>query len=81
MSRKTFGPPSSQAAAALSLPKREDNLIRSVLDIVSPQSVLDILVGYVRKANDADQMLATLALRGERAKPAIEARSGPSWST
>lgn len=81
MRRKTSEPPSSPGVATLPLPEREDNLIRSVLEMVSPQSVLDVLVGYVRKANDADQLLATLALRGERAKPAIEARSGPAWGT
>jgi hypothetical protein len=80
MTRKTSEPSLSPSAATRSL-TREDNLIRSVLDMVSPQSVLDVLVGYVRRANDADQLLATLALRGELAKPVIEARSGPAWST
>jgi hypothetical protein len=81
MPPKTSESPPAQSAAALPLPEREENLIRSVLDMVSPQSVLDALVGYVRRANNADQLLATLALRGERAKPAIEGRSGPAWST
>jgi hypothetical protein len=60
---------------------KEDNLIRSVLDVVPLPRVLDILADYVRRANRADHMRAALVLRGERAKPRIEDRSGPSWST
>ena len=58
-----------------------DNLIDSVLDVVPVQNVLDAVVRHVRKANDADQMLSAISLRGERAKPSIQLRSGPAWST
>jgi hypothetical protein len=61
--------------------ERGDALILSVLDVVPLPRVIELLGERVREANRADQMLAVLTLRGERAKPRIEARSGPSWST
>lgn len=60
---------------------KEDALIRSTLSIVRVQRMLELLADHVRETNRADHMLAVLTLRGERAKPRIEARSGPSWST
>jgi hypothetical protein len=81
MTRKAHEPgPVVPYGSAAPGPK-EDNLIRSVLDVVPLPRVLDILADYVRQANRADHMRAALVLRGERAKPRIEERSGPAWST
>jgi hypothetical protein len=56
-------------------------LVRSVLDVVPIDEALEVLTEHVAKLNRRDPILAVQALRGERSKPAIDDRSGPSWST
>lgn len=73
--------PAPEAAAAPVVGKRMQYLVRSVLDVVPLAEALDVVSEYVREVNDNAAMLTTATLRGERAKPLIEARVGASLST
>jgi hypothetical protein len=61
--------------------ERSKRLVRSVLDVVPLDTAIEAFYEKALEANQAEPMLAVAALRGERAKPRIEARSGLSEST
>jgi len=58
---------------------KERDLVRSVLNVVPLDDVIQVLTEHVRAENR--DVLTVRALKGERAKPEIDRRSGPSWST
>jgi hypothetical protein len=60
---------------------RAKQLVRSVLDVVPLDVAIEVFLDAARASGRADAMLAAATLRGERSKPLIEARSGPSEST
>lgn len=60
---------------------RMQALMRSVLDVVPWEDALDAMTERARELNHAEAMLEMLELRGERAKPLIERRSGAALST
>jgi hypothetical protein len=61
--------------------ERMRGLVRSVLDVVPLSDALQVFTEYVQHANSSDALLAALSLRGERAKPLIESRSGSALGT
>ena len=60
---------------------RAKNLMLSVLEVVSTGDVIEAIQEKIEKNAQSDYAVALARLRGEQAKPAIEAASGPSIST
>lgn len=60
---------------------RAKQLIRSVLDVVPLETAIEAFEEAALASRRPDAMLAVATIRGQRAKPHIEERSGPSEGT